>query len=81
VAELVARSIGAAQSDLALDEPTRERLSDEYGRRAMAWLYRARQHGLKDAAPLESDPDFQPLRSRADYQELLAQLKSAAAPR
>jgi hypothetical protein len=42
--------------------------------RAMAALHRAVAAGWKDVVPLKLDPDFDPLRARADFQVLLLDL-------
>ena len=58
----------------------REEAVDDYSRRAMTWLESAAGHGLKDAALVENDADFQPLRRRSDYQLLVSRLKDASKP-
>ena len=47
----------------------------EYADRAMEFLQKAVKAGYKDAALLKKDTDFDPLRDRADFKTLLADLE------
>ncbi len=48
----------------------------EYANRAMELLRKAADAGWKDAAHMQKDPDLDPLRKRADFQKLLADLEA-----
>ena len=41
----------------------------------MQWLNKAVQAGYKDAAYMEKDTDLDPLRERADFKKLMAELE------
>jgi hypothetical protein len=47
----------------------------EYADRAMELLRQAVKAGWKDAAHMRRDTDLDPLRARADFQELIAELE------
>lgn len=53
------------------------RLAKDDADRAMQWLHKAVHAGYKDAAQMEKDRDFDALRERADFKELLAALEKA----
>jgi tetratricopeptide (TPR) repeat protein len=52
----------------------REELRQTYADRAMHLLRQAVQHGFKAAAQIDSDSDLDPVRGRADFEELLESL-------
>jgi thiol-disulfide isomerase/thioredoxin len=52
----------------------RDRLADGYARGAVDLLHKAMQEGWKDRGHMDRDADLIPLRDRADYQQLLAEL-------
>ena len=54
------------------------RLAKDDADRAMQWLHKAVQAGYKDAAHMKKDPDLDPLRERADFKKLLAELEKRA---
>src|SRR5205085_850898 len=70
----------AAQKDASLSAADRQRLPERYGARAMALLqHLAAQGYFQDAdhaRALSTDEDLKALRERADYQALLARVKS-----
>jgi serine/threonine protein kinase len=53
----------------------------EYAERAMACLRRALQQGLMDVDHIKQDLDLDALRSRHDFQQLIADLEIQAAPK
>ena len=53
------------------------RLATEDADKAMVWLTKAVTGGYKDHAQMEKDKDLDALRSRADFQKLLATLNKA----
>ena len=55
------------------------RLAQDDADRAMQWLHQAAQAGYKDAAHMKKDPDLDPLRERADFKKLFAELEKGAA--
>ena len=63
-----AKAPGADAATLAKDD----------AERALQWLQKAVQAGYKDAAHMKSDPDLGPLRERADFKKLLAELEKKA---
>ena len=65
----IARVLGARS-------PTEENPSSARADRAMATLRQAVQNGYKDAARLRQDKNLDPLRSRGDFQKLLAALEA-----
>jgi tRNA A-37 threonylcarbamoyl transferase component Bud32 len=62
-------------ADVSLTESDRSKLADEYASRAVYLLQQARKHGYfarsANRDKLTQDKDLTPLRSRADFQELL----------
>jgi eukaryotic-like serine/threonine-protein kinase len=56
----------------------RDELAKAYADRAIRMLRTAVQKGFKDAGHLKQNPDLDPLRSRADFKELLAELEAKA---
>jgi hypothetical protein len=52
-----------------------------YADRALQLLHRAVKAGFNDAAHMKKDPALDGLRTRADFQKLLAALEKKAAPR
>ena len=53
----------------------------EYAERAVGLLRKAVQAGYKNHAHMKADPDLDPLRKRADFQKLLADLEAKFPPR
>jgi hypothetical protein len=52
------------------------RLAGEEADRAMAWLHKAVAAGFSDVAHIKNDKDLDPLRERADFKKLLAELEA-----
>ena len=75
---IFARCILLADKDSKLSASRRTDLADSYANRAMAALHQAVTAGYKDAG-IKKDKDLDPLRPRADFQKLLADLKSTQA--
>jgi serine/threonine-protein kinase len=72
---IVVRCIALAQKDAKLaDDKRRDRVRG-YTERAMALLRQAVAKGYRDAAHLKRDKDLDPIRSRPDFQKLLAELE------
>lgn len=67
-AKLIARCIPLAMDDAAQQE--------DYARRTVACLQRAIQKGFRDIQQLDQDEDCTPLRTRADFQKLVSDIKS-----
>jgi eukaryotic-like serine/threonine-protein kinase len=74
LAAILARCAGLAQKDNKLPEARRSELAQGYGDRALELLRRARHAGFKDLASLNNNKDFDPLRARADFQQLVREL-------
>jgi hypothetical protein len=58
-----------------LDAAKRKEMAQFYGDEAMKLLREAVKRGFKDAAHMKEDSDLDPLRSRKDFQTLLAELE------
>jgi tetratricopeptide (TPR) repeat protein len=74
---LVARCVLLAAQDGQLSEEKRQELARTYADRALELLRQAVGHGYRDAAEMKQDPALAPLRPRADFQQLLAELEKA----
>jgi serine/threonine-protein kinase len=72
-----AAAVYAGCAAAAADGPERER----YAARAVELLRQAVANGYKDSGHMKNDPDLEPLRSRPDFQKLLAGLEPAGPPR
>jgi tetratricopeptide (TPR) repeat protein len=75
-------SIPGVRHDPKLSATEKDQLSEDYGARAVALLHRVRAAGFfADSVQLQelrTDTDFDPLRSRADFKKLLAELEAEA---
>jgi tetratricopeptide (TPR) repeat protein len=71
----LARCVPLAENDRQLPEARRKEQAREYAGRALAALRQAVDKGWKDAARLRQDPDLNPLHSRDDFRQLLADLE------
>jgi serine/threonine protein kinase/tetratricopeptide (TPR) repeat protein len=74
---VVVRCVDLAREDDRLTDAGRGELTRSYADRAMTHLQAAVRHGYKDAARLRTESDFDPLRSRDDFQKLLRDLDGA----
>ena len=68
------------EHDAKLPNAKRQEVTRSYADRALATLRQAVQNGYKDAAHMKKDTDLDPLRSRPDFQKLLADLEQKATP-
>jgi tetratricopeptide (TPR) repeat protein/tRNA A-37 threonylcarbamoyl transferase component Bud32 len=75
VAAVLARCAALAGADAKLSQEQRKELAKSYADRAVTWLRQAVKAGFRDAKSLRGAEDFQVLRPRADFQELLAGLE------
>jgi len=73
-AYFLARCAALAAKDGELPEEKRKEVVNRYGERAVGLLRQAADKGWKNVAALK-DPVFEPLRSRDDFQKLVAELK------
>jgi hypothetical protein len=64
-----------AGKDGQLAEAKRRELAQSYAERALALLRQAVERGFKDATQMKQDPDLEPLRTRKEFQKLLAVLE------
>jgi tetratricopeptide (TPR) repeat protein len=78
-AGFLARCAGLAARDTTLPEARRKELVDAHGHRAVALLRRAMDRGWNDRTALDAAV-FKPLRSRDDFQKLLAALGMKSEP-
>jgi len=69
---LVARCVPLAAADARLTDARRKELAKTYADRAVELLREAKQQGHQDIEVLKSDHSFDSIRSRADFQVLLA---------
>jgi tetratricopeptide (TPR) repeat protein len=74
-AGLLAGCARLAARDDRLSESKREEHATAYGDRALAALRQAVQKGFKDVARLKEDASLEPLRSREEFQKLVAGLE------
>src|SRR5262249_52503031 len=74
-AELLARCVPLAEKDVRLPEDQRRSLTQAYADQAVGLLREAVAKGCTDAAQLTKPKAFDPLRSRADFQELVRTLE------
>jgi serine/threonine protein kinase len=70
-AGLFAQCAGLVQQDSEGDAAEREQLEQAYGDHAIAWLRKAIDAGYRGAWALYTETEFQALRGRKDFQEIL----------
>jgi tetratricopeptide (TPR) repeat protein len=75
-AYLLADCARLAAQDERLPEIKRQELAGNYGDRAMAALRQAIDKGAKEGSQLSKDPRLDPLRSRPDFQKVLAEMEA-----
>jgi tetratricopeptide (TPR) repeat protein len=73
-----ARAYAQAVAAVSPQEPEREALIRKYGERCVALVQQAIKNGFTDTSRLGAGGDFDPVRARTDFQELL---KSAPKPK
>jgi tetratricopeptide (TPR) repeat protein len=71
---LFSRCIPMVEKDSKLPETGRRELVRSYGDQALAALQQARAKGYKDVGHLKQDNDFDPLREREDFKNLLTEM-------
>jgi hypothetical protein len=76
----LAACIPLAATDRQLSNEERERLARAYGDQAVQLLRQAIDRGYRDIADLKRASILQPLRGRADFRELLAELEAPKKP-
>jgi serine/threonine protein kinase/WD40 repeat protein len=74
-ARLLAGCVALAERNPGFPYPVGLVLARVYGGEAIVLARAAIAKGLLDATPLRSDPDFDPLRSRDEFRQLLDELK------
>lgn len=77
---ILSRCVPLAAKDAKLPEAKRKELSRRYADRALELLKQAVAKGWKDAAHMKKDTDFDPLRQRDDFKQLIAELEKAQPP-
>jgi serine/threonine protein kinase/Flp pilus assembly protein TadD len=75
-ARALAACVSLAEKDTGLSEDKRKVLAQNYADEAMKLLQQAFARGFKDANNLRKDASFVPLRSRTDFQKLLAEMEA-----
>ncbi len=73
-ARLLARCVPAVGADHSLPEPERCAAAERYAAEAVRLLTRAAAWGPPGLGRLDNDPDFAPLRPRADFRDLVTKL-------
>ncbi len=71
---------GVAENE-SLDEAVRRQSAETFAQRAIAMLRLAIQRGYRNVEELRTDPDFDPIRKRKDFQEIVKQLSGTASNR
>jgi serine/threonine protein kinase len=79
-AGLFAGCVRLAAQDERLTADKRQELAKTYGDRALSALRQAIDKGAKEVGQMAKDPSLDPLRSRADFQKLLADVKAKNKP-
>jgi serine/threonine-protein kinase len=74
-ARVLAQAASVARRDARRAEIDRNPLAEQYAARAVELLRQAVARGYKDVAHLKHDKELEALRTRADFQKLLAELK------
>ena len=74
----LAQCVPLAEADQTLAESQRRQTAAGYADRAMDLLRQAIAKGYKDVKHLTTDKEFDPLRQRDDFKQLLAELESKA---
>jgi tetratricopeptide (TPR) repeat protein len=72
----LAGCVRLARQDQGRDEAARRELAEAYGGRAVAALREAVRNGFHDSEKLQKADELEPLRTRADFQKLLAEVES-----
>jgi tetratricopeptide (TPR) repeat protein len=80
VACLLAGCVRLAVQDERLAESKRRELAAAYGDSALSALRQAIEKGAKEVTQITKDASLDPLRSRVDFQELLAQVQAKNKP-
>jgi serine/threonine protein kinase/Tfp pilus assembly protein PilF len=80
LAAFLARCVRLAEKDDKLPDARRKELTQGYGDQAMALLRQARSAGFRDVAYLKTR-DFDSLRGREDFRQMLRDLEAAASAR
>jgi serine/threonine protein kinase len=75
-ASLLARCVSLAEQDDMLTQDKRNEITQAYGARAMKFLKRAVRDGFRDSERIQKDRDLASLRTRDDFQKLLADLEA-----
>jgi serine/threonine protein kinase/tetratricopeptide (TPR) repeat protein len=76
VACLLAACVTLALNDDRLESGARLALAQSYGDRATAALRQAVDHGFKELDKIRKSPDLDPLRTRGDFNKLLAEAEA-----
>jgi serine/threonine protein kinase/predicted RNA polymerase sigma factor len=73
-------AVAAAHAARAAPAHTSSLRAEQHSRRAVALLRDAVARGFQNVADLKKDPDLEPLRARADFQQLVADLEAKQKP-
>jgi serine/threonine protein kinase len=72
---MMSSCVTLASKDTGLTEAGRKEMVQHYADRALARLRQAVECGFNDAARMKQNPSLEPLRGRADFKKLLADLE------
>jgi tetratricopeptide (TPR) repeat protein len=78
--EFLATCVPLAEKDAGLSEDKRKELAQGYADEAMKMLQQAFAKGFKGTNYLREEAAFAPLRSRTDFQKLLAEMEAKGTP-
>jgi eukaryotic-like serine/threonine-protein kinase len=77
-AQCLALCAGQARADKQLDNARRQELADAYGRKAVVLIEGAIRQGFKNAQDLKNNPNYNSLRQRDDFKQVLHDLERGA---
>jgi hypothetical protein len=77
-AQCLALCASRADADKKLDDARRRELVDTYGRKAVALIEGAIKRGFKNAQDLKNTPNYNSLRQRDDFKQVLHDLERGA---
>jgi hypothetical protein len=78
-AQFVAMCVPAALKDDRLSEPQRKEIAEQYARKTLRLVREAMKLGFRDVKELKQAPEYEPLRMREDFQDLIRELTAKGA--
>ena len=77
----LAACVSIARDDEDLTAGERSEVAESYAQRALDLLRRAAERGFADAEALRADRDFDPIRGRPEFAEILRRIEAAGGER